>query len=205
MHYRISGATDGTSGGSSQDTNRWASKVINPGVNHFFMRGYVYFKTPENGVEGQGAQRKLVWAGDEPTATSGGANWDVILNSYESTTGSPSTLRLVVLGQGGTCYGSQMVDWMNGTPTLNWDTWYSLQVELQTNTPSAGPTYDGIFRIWLNGNMIHENLNFKVNGNCTTPFTFLSVGRQTNRFNYQAIDEYRYWDDLVIGTSYINP
>jgi len=205
IHYTVCGASDGTCGSSSQDKNRWSSKIITPGQTHFFMRGYAYFKAPENGVQGQGAQRKLIWVGDETTAGGGGGSWDVILNSWESNAGAPSTMRLAVLGQGSTCYGSQMVDWMNGVPPLNWDTWYSLEIEVQLNTLTATVPYDGIFRVWVNGTKVLDRTDFKVNGNCTTPFTFFSVGRQTNRYNYQAVDEYRYWDDVEIGTSFINP
>jgi hypothetical protein len=197
---------------SSQDNNVVAVQSFDAtnghanGLEHFFMRGYVYFKTPENGLEGQGAQRKLMWIGDETGAGGSGGSWDVIVTSWESNTGPPSTIRLSVLSQGSTCHGDSPVDWMGGAPPLNWDTWYSLEIEVQLNTPVPDPgPYDGIFRAWLNGTNVLDRTDFKVNGNCSTPFRYFSVGRQTNRYNYQAIDEYRYWDDVIIADAYIGP
>jgi hypothetical protein len=204
IHYTICGASDGTCGSSSQDKNRWVSKVISPGLNHIFMRGSVYFKSPENGIQGLGAQRKLIWLGDEASASSSGGTWDIILSSWESSGGvAPSTLRLAVQGQGASCYGSQFVDWMNGVPALNWDTWYDLQIEVQTNTPSATGPYNGIVRVWVNGTQVLNRTDFKVNGACTTPVSVVSFGRQSNRYNYQTIDEFRFWDNIAVGTSYI--
>ena len=197
---------------SSQDNNVVAIKTFDDsngyanGLEHFFMRGYLYFKTPVNGQTGQGAQRKLIWCGDETDAGGGGGSWDIILTTFETTAGPPSTLGLAWLSQGSEGHGDSPVDWMPGTPHLNWDTWYSLEIEVQLNTPVADPgPFDGIFRVWLNGTMIWERTDAKINGNLSTPFTFFSIGRQTNRYNYQAIDEYRFWDDVIIADAYIGP
>ena len=168
------------------------------------MRGYVYFKSPEGGQVGVTTQRKLMWVGDETSPQGTGGSWAIILDSWESNAGPPSTLGLSWLSQGSACHGSSPQDWMPGTPDLNWDTWYSMEVEAQLNTPVVDPgPFDGIFRVWLNGTMIWERTDAKINGNCTTPFTFFSVGRQGE--GEGVVDEYRYWDDVKISAAYIGP
>ena len=207
FHYTICGdSTNAACGGATQDVNLWSSKMISPGLSHFFMRGYVYFKAPENGIQGQGAQRKVMWFGDETAADGSGATWDLILTSFETTAGSPSTISLYLISQGASCYnGGDGSQWSAGIPNavMTWNTWYEIEVEAQTNSPSTTGTWNGIVRVWLNGTKVFDQSNFRINGNCTTQFDFFSVGRQTNRYNWQAIDEYRYWDDVAIGTSYI--
>jgi hypothetical protein len=205
-HFTVCPATDGSCGGASQDQNIWLAKMMSPGLPHFFYRAWVYFKAPENGIQGQGAQRKLLWAGDEASLGSN-ANWDIILSSFETQTGSPSTLSLFALSQGGSCYnnndGTQWTSWMDTPYPLSWNTWYEIEIEVQTNTPSATGPYNGIYRVWVNGTKVMDKTDFRVNGNCADSFTFFSIGRQANRYNFQAIDEYRYWDDIAIGTSYL--
>ena len=190
----------------SQDSNRWVSKILAAQM-HIFMRGYVYFASPSESQKGQGIQRKLIWVGDETTAAGSGGTWDAILDSWETNTGPPSTLSLSFVTQGSACHGDSPQDWMPGTPDLSWDTWYSLEIEVGLNTPVPDPgPFDGTLRVWLDGDLIWERTDIKINGNCTTPFTFFSIGRQMNRYvSATEVSEYRYWDDVVISSSYIGP
>jgi len=199
--YAHGGNNSGRFHYGTSSNNAWVSKLLAERT-HFFMRGYVYFKTPEGGEAGTGAQRKLIWVGDENTPTSNGRDWDIILDTWESNAGPPSTLRLSWLSQGGACHGSSPQDYMGSVYDINWDTWYSLEIEAQLNTPVVDPgPYDGIFRVWLNGTLRWERTDAKINGNCTTPFTFYSIGRAAEG----VVDEYRYWDDVKISASQIGP
>jgi hypothetical protein len=200
IHFKICGATDGTCGSSSQDTNRWVSKIINPGLTHVFVRGWVYYKTPESDAPAPSTtyvQRKVFYFSDSTSASNSVLNYMPTLTSWNATGGKPtSTIQLAMVLAGPNC----------GIPTsekddigsMNFDTWNEVQMELQLNTPGAA---DGIIRIWLNGALVYEVTNASIRGTCSTPLSFFSVGRQSNRYNYSVVDEYRYWDDIAISTS----
>lgn len=185
----------------SADHTVWAGQYFTAG-SHVFVRAWVYFKSPADAQKGKGAQRKLICVSDN---VPGYDSWEVILTSYETTSGPPSTIALAFVSQGGGCFGSQDVDWMGSVYDMNWDTWYALEIEVQTNTPSASPPYDGIVRVWRDGVLKLERTDFKVNGNCSTQAAYVSMGWQMNRYLGEAVDEYRYWDDVRVSTSYIGP
>ena len=187
---------------AAADDNLWVSKLISPAVYHVFMRGYLYMKTPEGGLDTVIIQRKLTWVSDATSADGSGDTHATLLNSYTGTGGSPTPTQiyLMVLGQGAACYGGQATAY--DIAILSWNTWYSLEIELQTNTPSASPPYDGIVRVWVDGVQVLNRTDFKVNGNCSTPFQFFSIGRQLSQ---GQSEEYRYWDDVKVSTGYIGP
>jgi hypothetical protein len=213
QHYYICGdPANPACGAASQDSNRYLVKMATDfgqpsGMTHFFMRGYVYFKsptTPDTVITG----RKLIWVGDETSSGGSGGIWNIMFSGITGSGGAltPTHQHLTFGSQGAACHGSSPVDWMAGVPPLDFDVWYSLEIEVQTNTPVADPgPFDGIFRVWVDGALVYQNTTIKINGNCTTPFRYFSVGRQTNRGSYMVVDEYRYWDDVVISTSYIGP
>jgi hypothetical protein len=203
LHYTICGAKDGSCGASSQDQNLWLSKVINPGLTHFFTRGYVYFKTPEAGAtQGTIMQRKIMWFSDDTSP--GGSSHpgpDLILNTWTGANGAPiNQLSLTITENASACSGPITNVW--DIYRLNWNTWYSIENEIQLNT--SGNT-DGVWRIWVNGTQVYNGTGLNLVGTCGNPISFFSVGRQTNRGNYDVVDEYRYWDDVVISQSYIGP
>jgi len=200
-HYTICGATDGTCGASSQDINRWVSKVISPAQTHVFMRGYVYFKTPEpDATATTYAQRKIMWFSDSTSASNSQVNYANFIVGWSAV--GRNTLSLMLGGNNvaACAAGANATIW--DMAFLNWNTWYSIEVEIQLNTPGAS---DGIFRLWVNGVQAYSNTAYNFRGTCPDPIGFFSVGRQANRFNYDVIDEYRYWDDVVISNSYIGP
>lgn len=205
IHYTICGAIDGTCGGKSQDKNRWVSKIINPGLSTFYMRGYAYFKSPEpTATQGTLMQRKLMWVGDSTSAGNNVAgNYQIVINSWNGSGGVVSpTLSIAALVQmtgGSTCgpAGWQIYNLASG---INWDTWNAVEFMVQLNTPGSA---DGVLTVWLNGVQTYTNSALNFRGSCTTPVSFFGVGDQTNRYNYDAVDEYRYWDDIAVGTSYI--
>jgi hypothetical protein len=198
QQYFICGdSTNPACGANSQDFNRYAVEVIIPTQTHFFTRGYLRVKTPTS-PDTSITQRKLIWISD--SGAGGGGTYSLVLNSWTNT---PTVLHLSILGQGATCYGSQAV--VYDLANLSFDTWYSLELEVQLNTPSASPPYNGIVRLWVDGVQVYSTTTFKVNGNCPAPVQYFSYGRQTNRYNYMAVDELRYWDDIVIDDAYIGP
>lgn len=204
MHYTICGdSTNVACGASSQDINRWASKVISPGLTHFFMRGYVYFKSPEPGATtGTIMQRKVMWFSDDTSP--GGSRHpgpDLILNTWTGADGLPiKQLSLTVTENASACTGTITNVW--DIARLDWDTWYSIENEIQLNSSGVA---DGVWRIWVNGNKVWDGTGLNLIGSCGTSISFFSVGRQTDRARYDVVDEYRYWDDVVISQSYIGP
>ncbi len=203
-HYYVCGATDGTCGAKSQDRNRWISKVISPGVEHFFLRGYLYFKTPERDAPRDAqVQRKLLWFADSISASNNvNGNYQMIISSFMGATSFVPELALI--GQyntAGACPGSQISIYNLGPP-LNWDTWHAVEVEMQLNTPGVA---DGTLRIWVNGRQTYSNAAVNFRSTCRTPISFFGIGEQANRYEYRVMNEYRYWDDIVISTGYIGP
>ena len=198
FHYQIAAGAP-----ASQDDNAWVSKVINPGYSHFFMRGYIYFKTPEVGIDTFPVQRKLIWLGDSTAANNNvGGNYQVIINSFTVTPNFKPDLRLVTqYNGGGACPGSQLSrDFYAGE--LNWDTWYGVEIEIVLNTPGSA---DGTLAVWLDGAQIYTASDVNFRRGCTTPISFFSIGEQVNRTNSQEINEYRYGDNWKIATGYIGP
>jgi len=59
--------------------------------------------------------------------------------------------------------------------------------------------------VWVDGQTVWERDGLNLRGNYNTPITRVEVGRQADRLNYARVDEYRYWDDISVDTSYIGP
>jgi hypothetical protein len=89
-----------------------------------------------------------------------------------------------------------------GLATLSWNQWYCIELEVQANTPGSS---DGILTLWINGTQVWQKTGVNLRGTATTGIQAVRVGEQVNRYNYNPINEYRYWDDIVISTSYIQP
>jgi hypothetical protein len=197
IHYHLCGATDGSCGGAVQDTNRYFSKNFSSsngysnGLDHFFARGYVYIKSPEPGGTKEPVQRKLMWVQDG----TGGSNWSFFIASDSQNGGIP--LRF---STNANTYVPAFTWW--NLATLNYDQWYCLELEVKLNTPGSA---DGVVNFWVNGNQVLNKTDVNLRGSYTTGAGCISFGRQSNRYNYDPIDEYRYWDDIVISTSYVGP
>lgn len=76
-------------------------------------------------------------------------------------------------------------------------------MEVKVNTPGQS---DGIFRLWLDRILVYENLTMDYRspyGNSSAGIQAVQVGDQADRLNNDPVDEYRYWDDIVISTKYI--
>lgn len=178
------------------DDNEWMSKVIKPGVTDSFLRAYVYFKSPETGGTAD-IQRKIFWVSDDVCGYQCGNSWTGFLTSE----GSGGTIALRWSMQGAAECALNQVSLYPSVP-LNYNTWYSIELQTKLDTPGAR---DGEVNLWLDGVKTLHATGLTIRGNCTTPATFFSIGRQADRFGYVPVNEYRYFDDVVISTSYIGP
>lgn len=184
------------------DSSQWISTIITPALNHWFMRGYFYLATPTIGLDTFAVQRKILWWSDSTNAAISQVNYSNFLVLWTATGGvpSPTTHYLAFGGNAvGGCAGTMPSLW--DITTFSWDTWYGLEVEIQLNTLGNS---DGILRVWKNGTQVYSNTALNLRGTCGD-VSFFSVGFQTSRSNSEQIDEYRYWDDVVIASSYIGP
>jgi hypothetical protein len=77
-----------------------------------------------------------------------------------------------------------------------------LELEVQLNTVGSS---DGAVRFWVNGTQTLNQTGVNIRGSFPTAAGVISFGRAANRYNYAVMDEYRYWDDMVISTSYVGP
>jgi hypothetical protein len=188
IHYQIAAG-----GNAHKDDNEFVSKkrdfssFLNPGLTNFFVRGYVYHGTPLSGSEN--IQRKLYYFMD-PQGPGGVPPyyWSVVLTSFNYqlalNAGCPS--------------GS--VSW--NLFTLKPNTWYCVEVEVKANTLGQS---DGYVNVWVDGVQVLNRANQNLRCSYDTGIVTIQVGDQVDRLNSEQVDEYRYWDDIVISKSYIGP
>ena len=87
---------------------------------------------------------------------------------------------------------------------LNFNRWYSIEVEIQNTTTAASP-WDGTVRVWIDGTKVYDAAGWGLNRTYDDPLKLFWFGQQCDRTNYNPINEYRYIDDVVVSTSYIGP
>ena len=201
IHYYICGDLNNSAcGAAHQDWNRYLTKFFNStngypnGLTHFFTRGYVYIKSPEPGGTKDNVQRKLMWAqiDTQSTAPNHGMDWSLIITSDSA--GGVIPVRFATQG-----FEPGLPVFSNwGIGTLNYDQWYCLELEIQLNTPGNA---DGLVNFWVDGVQKLHHPNVNLIGTSTAGVGYVSFGRQSDRFNFIPIDEYRYWDDIVISTA----
>ena len=165
---------------------------ISPTLNHIYVSGYVYFHnngTDVNTTDPNGIQRKLIY--------------------LKSLNGSGGQTYIALMGvwafPGDTSPGSIYMYWSPdnqvagsdyGIAELRWDRWYQLEFEVQESTPGRS---DGFFRIYVDGQLKYNKTNVMTrSGAFTDGINNVLVGEQVNRFDSVNIDEYRYWDDIII-------
>ena len=189
---------------ASQDSNRWVSKVFtSPTHDDVHVGGWVYFKTPEVGQDSYAVQRKLMWFCDATGANQNSWTWETVLTTWTGYGGTSYTDRLyptIVQSNAANCGGSGDTWYLSDY--FSWNAWHFIEFEVKLNTPS---THDGTIRLWVDGSLWYENTSAYPRGTCSSNMTFFSIGRQTNRTHSEAIDEYRYWDDVTIADGYIGP
>jgi len=59
--------------------------------------------------------------------------------------------------------------------------------------------------VWVNDTMVAESTSYTFRGTCSTPINNFRLGVQADRFSDARVDEYRYYDDLVVASTYVGP
>jgi hypothetical protein len=183
----------------SQDINRRAIVDLGAAYNNIHVRGYVYFQTPTGGGATDHVQRKLMYLWHSP----GVGTWEPILNSYWTGTHPVSLAMAQNLDVAHCGGGSAWTHW--DLAQLHFDTWYAIEIEIILGD-SSGLNVDG-YRLWVDGVEVNyggkDNLHVTFRGTCVNGIQSLYLGAQSNTGNPYAVEEKRYWDDVVISTSYI--
>lgn len=232
IRYRICGDSLNTAcGAAHQDRNRYVEKNFAGGLpNHFFVRGYVYFKSPEPGaLVTSTIQRKIYYikAATGPAGTPN-ALWYVVLT--EDTVNGKMGLRVVYTPKSGvtsvSLYGGDnelgnQTALINGIAELQFDRWHL--VEMEVKAKSGLGASDGILRTYIDGNLVYERKTFPVGGApcragstklCPafpddtlfpSAITRIEIGNQADRSNYNIVDEFRFWDGVVVSDAYVGP
>lgn len=178
--------TNPTCGASHQDINRYPRKTLSPAPTTLFVRGWLYLKTPEPGGTKDGVQRKVYGF----QAANG--EWF----SFVTMDAVAGVNRIRLTQNGSSACGVTAASFQFGEATL-WDGWHSLEVKVQLNTPGLS---DGQTALWIDGVQLgSSSTNRNIRGTCTTGIDHVRVGLQADRNNYDPVDEYRYWDDIVFS------
>lgn len=193
-HYFI----DGSCNFESSDQDLSVNELLaGNGYDNFYVRGYVYFKSP---VGSKDAQRKIyyLFARDPITFV---RKWSAILSTFYDATLDRMTLLLVVQNQD--VGGSGLTFWLPSSTNLAFDTWYSIEFQVKSNTTAT--SNDGELRLFINGVSVYWTTGQNVRLANTLGINLVLVGQQVNRYNGTAIDEFRYWDQVVMSGTYIGP
>jgi hypothetical protein len=186
-------------GGSAQDLNRFAGATFNStngypgGLSPIYVRAWFYFKTPE--ADSSAAfqiQRKLFYLQDVPSPS----NWGVVLTSFTYPAGVGLTPQI------GSAAGTPTIASLNYWDVYNvpFNTWTEIEFGVVPNSPGNS---DGSLTLWINGTQVWQQTGINIRGSATDGIGWVMVGQQANRGTFNPIDEYRYIDDVAIGTSYI--
>lgn len=275
QEYVICGASDGTCGAASQDTNSWIGKVFSTSLSTFWTRGYLYIQTPYLASEIDDlVQRKIMRFSDSGQLP--GTQYDFFYVTWTSTGGivHPTYQSLAFGSQSSSCPFTGTVNtsgtsvtrvsgalfntntnqsngsgpWIGGTITisgvnytiatvpttdsltlttsagvqtgvsfskpwvpfviyditnLNYDTWYSLETKVILNTPGVP---DGTLILEKDGvEVLNKNTIMFRGYGCSNNVNFFGYGAQSNRYSFNPLGEFRYWDDVVVDDVRIGP
>ncbi|MFZ3066282.1 MAG: hypothetical protein WA277_13480 [Nitrospirota bacterium] len=202
------------------DNNTSLVHTFLPGLSHYFVRGY--FRLPLSTAQlcsQPWIQRKLIYFKPQNYNTNG---WNFIVNAWpwNQTQDSCSTdgYNVSVTWRGplgtDTIWGSGSPGFIN--PSVNnhlyVNTWYYIETEIE-----YGAYGHDTMRIWLapagtSPRLIFErtDLTWRSEQDVANNVTIgtIEIGRQVDivRSSFsQGIDEHRYWDEIVIGTTPIGP
>jgi hypothetical protein len=202
-NYYICGTSTNTACGySHQDLGQYVQKNFNDtngypnGLDNVFVSGHVKFQLLPGGTAQSNLQRKLFYL-KGGLAPNQDYYWAVVLATQRDTNqitaffdGGPSN----PCGNQGSTAFYNLGQW-------NFDTWYWYQVQVKANTPGAS---DGELRVWIDGNKVLEKTGLNMRGTCTIGLSRFAIGFQADRYNYDFVNENRFWDNIAISTSYIN-
>lgn len=183
MHYALSADANAT----NRDNNRFLEKGV-PNLSHFFVRGYLYMQQPSAGSD-PSVQRKLIYCHSDSNN-----NWGVIPDTFYNL---PSYSVVIFNNHTGTPPYP-----IKGVLYFNYNQWYSIETEVQANTPGQA---DGFVKTWVNGNLVGAAYNLNIRDTFTSGINTIDFGAQVNSTSTGAVDEYRYWDDVVVADAYVGP
>lgn len=207
MHMRFYVCGDSTNsacGAASQDDSQYVDRAFKTstgyenGLSDVYVSGHVMYHQNPGGV-GNAAQRKIFYL-KAPGNTSPyyqNYNWAVIVRTGIGTYDYTLTFDG---GPNNPC-GNQGATSFNNLGSWTWDTWSWVQVYVHANTPGLS---DGALSLWVDGNQVFNRTGLNLRGGCTTGLSDINVGFQVNRYNYNVVDEDRYWDNVAISPSPIN-
>jgi hypothetical protein len=201
-YYICGDPTNPACGGSSQDMNRNLEKRFSSfgypaGLSHYFVRFYVYYKTPEaDATTGKIIQRKTARFWTQLTTNVG--EWLEDAWNYDGGFFDPTHTDLTLAAHNASDVSYQL--W--GLASLNYDTWYCVEQEALLNTPGVA---DGTYRLWVDGVLKYQNTAISLRGIGINNTISLQIGTQVNRSSYFVVHEKRYFDDVKISTAYIGP
>jgi hypothetical protein len=225
----VSGAALPTSqtacGGTHQDHNATLVKNFDSGngfpngLEHFFVRGWVYFPTPLSTGTSNGIQRKVFYLKGPGGGPCGDHCWAFVAIADGVVQGGNDRLALRAQSSfNDPPPGGLVLNWQN-LGYVDYDTWYYMEVEVLANSPTPGAEgtnargiEDGQLRWWigtspsdmtqimpLSAQAVDIRLSY------TTGISKVEVGRQVDRLNFKPVDEFRYWDDVIVADAYIGP
>jgi hypothetical protein len=96
-------------------------------------------------------------------------------------------------------FGSYFVKRANFTPQVN--RWYSYELMVKANTPGAR---DGRVAIWIDGNLIADFQNLRLRDVNTLKINKVELDLYVKN-NPSSTDYFKYYDNVVVATSYIGP
>jgi len=223
----VSGAALPTSqtacGGTHQDQNANVSKIFNSGngfpngLEHFFVRGWVYFPTPLSTGTSNGIQRKVFYLKGPGGGPCGDHCWAVVATSDAVVVYGQQRLLLRVSNEYGQDTG--LVQGYNNLAYIDYDIWYYVELEVLSNSPTPGSegtnargNQDGGIRWWIGTSPTNVTQIMPLSAQAsdvrlsyTTGISKVEVGRQADRLNFLPVDEFRYWDDVIVADAYIGP
>lgn len=186
------------------------------GLTKWDLRFNLYLQHPAPGAIVNGIQRKLLYAWQTPSGTPTG--WSFFLKGEVN---GVNNVPLVYNVQDSPIPGGATVayyPYVNGTQaTLNFDTWNSIEIQVQNDT-STGVTWNGsgwsgscngVLKLWVNGTYyptVNSQLVDVSNSMCLNLGTayglqYWVLGEQAQTSSSAVgnlVDEYRYFDDLSL-------
>lgn len=188
----------------SGDSDVYMNENFSTGLQHYFARWYTYVQRPNQTLPlaAGPVERKLLYV-NPPGYAGSGAFLDITMfNGSPTNAGGMNALAFPV-GQGGSTTANECY----GASSLNFNTWYEVEHEVQTNTTSPSPVANGYGNVWLNGSFSCSYSNAWVNGTSTTGAKVFDFGQQISggfgsggTYPYK---EYRFVADVVIANAYV--
>jgi hypothetical protein len=192
----------------------WAPRISGwpNGLHHYFIRGWVKFHPNPSTMDPATYPHMLrktfyMFGAYHPATASYG--YAVVLTTDGSISYHLLTIHLYHGTSDGQCNSSNLIGDNGPTVSYLMDTWYALEIEFLQN---SGPnTTDGELRAWITPEggattKFTDLTGINLSGNCTDGIGSMGVGYQVNKAAVtEVVDEYRFWDDLVVADAYIGP